>query len=651
MCGIIGVFNQNGKAVSPQTLERMTTVLQHRGPDDQGMRLFSIASSISKEYGQDCAFEPGLDTYEGGLGFQRLSILDLSKNGHQPMTAADDRIILTFNGEIYNAFELRPQLQELGYQFHTQTDTEVILRLYEHYGWEAMLERINGMFAICIADLRTGSMFLARDRLGIKPLYWYHKNDVFMFSSEVKSFLQHPEFRPEIDNAKIDEQLIFRFNAGTGSPIKGVRQLEPGHWMRISRDSMSHQQFWSIPDREPGTPMSFSGAVSELESQLSISIRRQLLSDVKVGCQLSGGIDSSLVTVLAAAENKSNLDAISIVFDDQRVSEEQWIKEAVSCARVDSHIYKLDADYFASNIADATWSMDQPLNHPNALGIHCLARRAKNHVTVLLSGDGADELLGGYPRFAHALFRPRIKSALPVLRYIPGIGKRIWRRFGFSEHLDAIDWFVSSSAFMTPDLLQQLKPDADIATVLEQRREIFKEGQGDYLSNCMRYELRTYLVDLLIRQDKMSMAHSIENRVPFLDHELVEFARQMPSNYNVRPSIGLRSSNAKGTKRTLKKVASKHFDHSFVYRPKSGFSLPLLDFFGHSQFVQRVEDQIIPGIKARGILNSNVVTHWWRNRQCASAGVIEALWICVAFELWAQVFVDRIESPAEILPR
>ena len=525
-------------------------------------------------------------------GFHRLSILDLSDSGHQPMTAVEGRIILAFNGEIYNAFELRPELEKQGFEFHTKTDTEVILRLYQRYGWERTLEHLNGMFAICVVDLRSGCVFLGRDRLGVKPLYWYQKDGVFMFASEVKAFLHHPAFASEIDEALVDEQLIFRYNAGTGFPIKNVKQLEAGWWIRVSQDAIKSKQYWSIPDREPRHTPTIEEATACLESQLLTSIRRQLLSDVKVGCQLSGGIDSSLITVVAASESDADLDAISIVFDDERVSEARWIKEAAACGGVDVHDYTMDASYFASNLVDAAWFMDQPLNHPNALGIYCIAQHAKQHVTVLLSGDGADELLGGYPRFAHAAFRPRIRALLPVLRHIPGVGKRIWRRFGYADSLDAIDWFISSSAYMTPELLKELKPDADFHVALSRRRAIFEDGKGDYLSNCLRYEMRTYLVDLLIRQDKMSMAHSIENRVPYLDHELVEFARQLPSRYNIRASNGLRSSNVRSTKRMLKNVAEKYFGESFVYRPKSGFSMPIGDYFDNRKIIELVEDQL-----------------------------------------------------------
>lgn len=579
--------------------------------------------------------------FEGGLGFNRLSILDLSRNGHQPMTAADGSIILAFNGEIYNAFDLRPALEASGFQFRTRTDTEVILRLYQQHGWEATLEHLNGMFAICIVDLQKGCMFLARDRLGVKPLYWYQKNSVFLFASETKAFPQHPQFSARLDHRLVDEQLMFRYTAGGSFLLEDVHHLEPGCWMQVDLESHHEKRFWAIPDCEAAYVPSREEAVAQLESRLHTSVRRQLLSDVKLGCQLSGGIDSSLITVLAASESDADMDAISIVFDSERFSEEKWIKQAAARGGIRVHSFTMDNDYFFDNLPNAAWSMDQPLNHPNSIGIYYIAQCAKTRVTVLLSGEGADELLGGYPRFAHAAFRPYISQLLPALRRVPKIGRRIWRRFGYADGLDPVNWFISSSAHVTPGLLRQLRPDADLDGVLARRRAIFDEGTGDYLANCLRYELRTYLVDLLIRQDKMSMAHSIENRVPFLDHEFVEFARQLPSDYHIGPSVGLPSSNAVNTKRLLKKVAEKYFDKAFTYRPKSGFAMPLRTYFCDPRFARMMEDQILPGIRDRAMIDADVVRLWWRNASEAPSDVIEALWVCVAFELWAQLHVDR----------
>ena len=638
MCGIAGIYNRDGAPVEPGVLARMSQVLDHRGPDDRGAHLWSLARREGRALPAG-AGDAG--DFEGGFGFTRLKILDLTEHGHQPMVSGDGRVILAFNGEIYNAFDYRPELEQAGFEFRSKTDTEVILHLYRHVGWEAMLERLNGMFAICIADLEAGCLWMARDRLGIKPLYLYERNGTVLFASEVKAFLEHPLFEARLDGNRIDEQMMFRYCAGSGGLLRGVRTLEPGCWIRVDAGGMEERRYWSIPDRRPAPRASFDDAVATLSEELAASVRRRLLADVKLGCQLSGGVDSSLITPSAAAKSGADMDAISIVFDDPRFSEKPWIERAAAGGGVRVHMFTLDNDYFFDNVERVAWHMDQPLNHPNSIGIFYIAQCAKPIVTVLLSGEGADELFGGYPRFAYAALRPRIRALLPLLRRLPAVGARIWRRFGYADGLDDTDWFITSSAFMTPEDLRRLRPDADIPSVLARRRAIFEEGTGDYIANCLRYELRTYLVDLLVRQDKMTMAHSIENRVPFLDHELVAFARGLPSDDLVRPSPGLPSMNARNTKRVLKRLAERTFDDAFVYRPKAGFALPLRSYFRDARFEALMRDALLPGIRGRGLFDARVVEEWWRDVDRLPSSTVEALWIVAAFEMWAQQFVDH----------
>ncbi len=641
MCGITGLFHANGSAVDTATLSAMTSALYHRGPDDDGIHLFSFEHRISKAWREDVSEPVPTHDFEGGFGFRRLSILDLSDSGHQPMQSDDGHVVLVFNGEIYNAFELRRELEKDNCPFYSNTDTEVILRLYERYGWSRTLDMLNGMFAIAIADLDQRRLLLARDRLGIKPLYWYRRNGLFMFASETKAFLRHPEFRAAIDPASVDEQMLFRYNAAEGFALEDVRQLEPGCWIKLEPDGFAIKRYWAIPDRQGTANVSDVNARERFESELRRSIQMQLLSDVRLGTQLSGGIDSSLVSVIAAENSDTDLDAISIVFDDPRFSEERWIRQAAARSRIDVHRYTMTADYFLDNLEKAAWSMDQPMNHPNALGIYFIAQRAHDHVTVLLSGDGADELLGGYPRFAHAVLRPRIASLLPLLKKLPGVGNKIMRRFEVLPGLDLADWFILSSAFMSPAHFASLRPDSDVLEAVSRRRILFDEGGGEPIENCLRYELRTYLVDLLMRQDKMSMAHSIENRVPFLDHKLVEYVRELPASMNVGPSPGLRSTNVRNTKKMLKAMSREYFGDAFTYRPKSGFSLPLADYFRDARFAERMQDSLLPGIASRGLLDAATVTRWWNSIDSASPQVVESLWVCVAFELWAQIHIDR----------
>src|SRR6185295_10295880 len=382
MCGIAGFVNLDGAPADASVLGAMTDMMRHRGPDDRGTLRVSLRGGIP-------------DT---ALGFHRLKILDLSERGHQPMISPDGSTALLFNGEIHDAFDCKAELERDGYRFRTGTDTEVILALYERGGLERLLERLDGMFAIVIADTRRGAVHLLRDRVGIKPLYWAQCGTTVLFASEAKAFLAYPAFRAEIDSTEVDEVLAFRYVAGETSLLKGVRHVQPGHRLTITPDGVRESRYWSIPDHSEKLPLSRKDAVDRLGHLLGRSVQSQLRSDVNVGCQLSGGVDSSLVSVLARSYRSAHLDTFSIVFDEPPFSEERWILAAAAAARADSYRFVFDQDAFIGELDAASWHMDQPISHPNSLALWLLARRSREHATVLLSGEGADELFGGYRR-------------------------------------------------------------------------------------------------------------------------------------------------------------------------------------------------------------------------------------------------------------
>jgi asparagine synthase (glutamine-hydrolysing) len=597
MCGIAGFVNLDGAPADAGVLGAMTDMIRHRGPDDRGTLCVSLRGGIP-------------DT---ALGFQRLKILDLSDRGHQPMLSADGSIALLFNGEIHDAFDQRAELERDGYRFRSATDTEVILALYEHVGLERMLERLDGMFAIVIADTRRGVVHLVRDRIGIKPLYWTQCGTTVLFASEAKAFLAHPAFRAEIDPAQVDELLAFRYVAGEASLLKGVRHVRPGHRLTITPDALSEVRYWSIPDYSEKLAISRRDAIDRLDHLLGRSVQSQLRSDVAVGCQLSGGVDSSLITVLARAHHRGDLNAFSIVFAEPQFSEEQWILTAAATARADSHRFLFDAGAFTGALDAASWHMDQPIGHPNSLALWLLARRSREHVTVLLSGEGADELFGGYARFLDALAAAN----------------------GSRRTHDPVDAFIRASQFHPEARLSQLRPAADLRPAIEKRRALFHEGHADHLSNCLKYEMRTHLVDLLIRQDKMTMGHAVETRVPFLDKQVIEFARALPAEHLVEPS----ASGVHGTKVVVKELARRSFDAAFVYRRKSAFNLPLAQYFRSEPFIALMEDRLLPGMASRGLVDVEVVRRWWR-RALSAPATTEGFWIPVALELWAQQCVD-----------
>ena len=311
MCGIAGFVNLDGAPPDARVLDAMAHLIRHRGPDDRGACLFSLRGT-----------DP--DT---ALAFHRLSILDTSERGHQPMTSADGRIVLLFNGAIYNAAELRRELAST-YAFRSHTDTEVILALYERHGIDGTLARIEGMFALAIADARRGELHLVRDRFGIKPMYWTQCGQAVLFASEAKAFLAHPHFTAEIDPAHVDEVLAFRFVAGADTLLKGVHHVPPGHRLAITPSGVSEFCYWTVPDPREHPMRSRSDAVEQLDEVLTRRVRAQLTSDVPVGCQLSGGIDSTLVAMRAGASTP----AWSILVSDSRFSEEPWVRVAAGLA-------------------------------------------------------------------------------------------------------------------------------------------------------------------------------------------------------------------------------------------------------------------------------------------------------------------------------
>lgn len=639
MCGIAGFINLDRAPADAQVLARMTDLVRHRGPDDRGVTLFSIASGVAHEVS---AGSPEVaDAGEAGVGFQRLKILDLSERGHQPMMNADRTVMIAFNGEIYNAFDFTQELESAGFHFRSRSDTEVILYLYERYGLDGMLERLNGMFAIVIADFRSHVLHVIRDHCGIKPMYWTVAGASLLFASEAKAFLAHPAFRAEIDTAHVDEYLAFRYVSGDASLLKGVRQLRPGHRLRICGGQVTTHRYWQIPDTPDKAVLSSAEAVDGLDRVLRQSVASQLLADVKVGCQLSGGIDSSLVSVFARSHFGADMDTFSVVFDDPRYSEDRWVSQAAAAAQADSHRFMFSEAFFFDTLDRASWHMDQPISHPNSLGIWLLAQGARERVTVLLSGEGADEVFGGYTRFHYAHLRPKVSPWVGALAWAPKIGTRLERQFGG----DPADAFIMASLFQRPEQVARVRPEADLSHAMERRRALFGEGRADHLSNCLKYEMQTYLVDLLIRQDKMTMAHGLENRVPFLDRRVVDFARHLPARHLVGESLALRDGRMRGTKIVVKELARRTFDDQFVYRPKSGFSLPLAKYFGEARFQALMEDQLLPGMRARGLVDDTAVRQLWQTLPTAAAGADEALWISIALELWAEQMVDGRGRP------
>jgi asparagine synthase (glutamine-hydrolysing) len=634
MCGIAGYINTNLKSITDTScINSMLKVQKHRGPDDSGIRAFNLRTGKSEELnvGETLTIN---DIFEGVLGFNRLSILDLSSNGHQPMTSPDGKVLLTLNGEIYNAFDYKPELKDWGYRFKSTTDTEIVLALYLKYGFEGLLKRLNGMFAIIIVDLQKNEIFITRDRFGIKPMYYVSTGNTFAFSSELKSFLFIDNFTFRLAEDQIDEYLLFRNNLH-GTLFKDILSLRPGHFISFTHENgIVIKRFYDINDFKRSNvvrgDLNFYGKM--LEGCLNKSVQSQLMSDVKLGCQLSGGIDSSLVTWLASRNsNKDNFETVSIIFSDQRFSEERQINCVTENLGITSNKFLLDSDYYFENVEKATWHLEAPINHPNTIAIYKLSQRAREYVTVLLSGEGADEVFGGYGRFYDLSF-PFMNR-----RLLYEIKNNLIHPWLIRDYFDHTLRAIMATAFISQVLAKKLMADFQFGRAIDRRRSLYNSLSGSLFDRQIKYEMLSYLPDLLIRQDKMSMAHSIENRVPFLDNEVVENSFTIPEKY-----LLLRKSpeGYNTEKYLLKKLTADTFGKDFAFRDKMGFSIPLREYFLNTKFKEYLKDKILPGIKERGLFDHKLAAVWLSDIKSLKFTEIEALWVIISFEIWASVYLD-----------
>jgi asparagine synthase (glutamine-hydrolysing) len=642
MCGITGIVNLDFKPVQFDILKKMSDIQKHRGPDDQGFAEFSFQKETIDHINiQKKDSHSGLG--HGALGFNRLSILDLSSNGNQPMISEDGKVAIVYNGETYNAFQYKPELINKGYRFKSNTDTEIILKLYQEYGIKKLLDLANGMFGFCIVDVRLKKIFLARDHVGIKPLYWFKYNNTLLFASEIKTFLMHPDFNAKIEKKNIDEYLFYKYNAFDRTLFKGVYQVPAGHFLEITQSGLTLKNYW--------TPETFSSklnkdqVLSQLEERIKISVESQLLSDVKVGCQLSGGIDSSLVTTFARKHFEANMDTFSVIPENKSFSEEEYIDQVIRLTQPAAHKFNLGPEYFFQNVVSATWHLDVPLPIPQTVGLKRLAEGATESVTVLLSGEGSDELMGGYVQHYNQAFKMKNENFISLMSKIPGKGNKIKNQY--LPHISEEDYFIKYRAALPLNEFERFNPNANLDAVWEQRRNLYPNNQNR-LAQIRYYDMKTWLVNILNMQDKMTMAHSIENRVPFLDKNLINFVFSQSSDLFVKSDRNPFKYNSpnKNTKILLKKLANKYYSNNFVYRKKMGFNQPLHDFFAYPKMKELVNDLILPGIKTRGLVDyKKVETAWFISQNSKTSHHLNLFWLCFSLELWAQIFIDRSIYP------
>lgn len=620
MCGIVGLIHLNGAPVSPVVLQKMTDVIAHRGPDGEGHWI------------------------EGNVGFghRRLAIIDISPAGHQPMISRDNRYVLTYNGEIYNHRELRAELEAVGYLFNGKSDSEVVLHALEHWGSDALL-RFNGMFALALWDCKERKLLLARDRYGIKPLYYAHQGKSFAFASEQKAITVQPSFERKLDKPALLEYFTFQNIFTDRTLLDGVCLLPAGHFatldLNIHNPILKSIQYWDYRFREPDHPASKAEYLEELDRLFRQAVNRQLLGDVELGSYLSGGMDSGSITAIAA-QSFSNLKTFTCGFDLSSASgielafDERAKAEAMSALFKTEHYEMVlksgDMERCLPNLA---WHLEEPRvgqSYPN----YYAAKLASKFVKVVLSGSGGDELFGGYPwRYYRAAQSQNFEQYIDEY-YL------YWQRLVDNRELKKMFAPVQSEVdgVWTRDIFRDVFSTHD---------NILKRPE-DYINHSLYFESKTFLHGLFVVEDKLSMAHSLENRVPFMDNDLVDFAMQCPVGLklnNLAEVLKINENDA-GDKRNqffqktndgkqiLRDVMSRYIPPNITKAEKQGFSSPDASWF-KGESIDFVKDILLnKNAKIYEILDTKAVNELLGQHFSGQQNRRLLIWSLLNTEIW-----------------
>jgi asparagine synthase (glutamine-hydrolysing) len=607
MCGIFARLNSGGEPVEVEDCRRATAMLHHRGPDDSGEWLSASG-----------------DLY---LGFRRLSILDLSGAASQPMHSPAGNVLI-FNGEIYNYRELRRDLESRGCRFSTRGDTEALLYALETWG-EAALPRLEGMFGFLYWEPASRRALIARDFFGVKPVYYRRPPGGGLWvASEAKCFHALADFEPRLNREGLPEYLRFRSLAGAETLLASVMQLRPGHLLRYrpEEDRLEERAYWDAAAalREAGAP---SEPLPVLRSLFTETVDRHLLSDVPVGAQLSGGVDSTLSLAVAKRTLARDMKAFHCHVDEAGHAEIDWARRAASLLDVELETVALGAEAMFSSLLDRlTWHMDEPLGHPNAVGVHLLSALARPQASVLISGEGADEVFGGYTRYSAIVRRQLLR--FPGAAYLPWPGGM--REAARLARLDEEDAIGSINEFVSPERVASLLPNSSADSTMGVRRKLLECSRGfDPLTRTQLHEIATYLPPLLMRQDKMSMAASIENRVPFLTPRLAVFGLSLPPPQRA----GWRSQKV-----LLKQFLCDFMPRDVVYRPKAGFQIPLSRWIRGSPAGRgRLDWLWEPSNPIYGVLDRAGIRAALSDRGEAGA---ELVWVLLTLAIWLNLFLS-----------
>jgi asparagine synthase (glutamine-hydrolysing) len=625
MCGIVGFVNNGARASERSVLGRMNDAIVHRGPDEDG---YFVKGNV-------------------GLAMRRLSIIDLA-SGQQPIFTPDGTKCIVFNGEIYNYQELREGLIARGHTLKTKSDTEAVLHLYDEYGPDC-LQHLRGMFAIAIWDDVAKTLFLARDRVGKKPILYSHQpNGDLIFGSEFQALLKHPSVSRDVDYNAIDSYLSYICVPAPQTAFKAIRKLEPGHWLRWKAGEIETRRYW-LPDFSKKIKISEEEAIEETTRILRESTRLRMISEVPLGAFLSGGVDSSAIVALMAQESSTPVKTFSIGFEDEDFSELKYAKKVAEHvgAEYNEFIVRPDATEILPTLVD---HYGEPYADSSALPTYYVSRETRQHVTVALNGDGGDESFAGYERYmamqVAELYRkvPFRKMLFePFVNALPSSEKKKTRirdaqRFLISANMDRPMRYFHWMSSIKQKSKQAMYTDSFKQMVAENRAEHFlsdwyeKANGTGVIDSTLLTDQMTYLPnDLLVKVDIASMANSLEARSPFLDHKLIEFAASLPENLKV---------NRYRPKYLLKKVAARLVPPEVIYRQKMGFGVPIGRWFRGDLKDMVYSTLLSEKAAGRGIFKPESVKRMLDRHVSFEEDSTHQIWSLLMLELWFQRFID-----------
>ena len=632
MCGICGFINRDGAPADVALVRRMNATLTHRGPDDQG------------------------DFVQGpvALGHRRLSIVDVSR-GHQPMRLDSSPFTVVYNGEIYNHRQLRQELSFPPQRYRTTCDTETILAAYECLGTEAV-QVFQGMFALAIHDARDNSLFLARDRLGIKPLYYYSSERLFAFASEIKALLAHPDIAPRVNEDKLPVQLALKYTLDDETLFAGIKKLMPGHLLQIRQGPVSIRQYWELSYEPKSTWNSLEEAAEEFRDRFDASVRARLMADVPLGVFLSGGIDSSVIAASMSRMVDEPIKAFSIGFAERGYSELDYSRLVADHVGAQVREVVLSPQEWFAAWPRMVYHEDEPIAHPSSISLHFVSALAAREVKVVLTGEGSDELLGGYERYYQTLANLRYGRFVPqalrrlasrAIDYLPDqcVGKRKAVRTSLVLPNDIRSLYLDNYAAFGRKSLLELLPDRFHDSVRGRMYDGFEQWMRisdarQLLDQILYADMKTYLHELLMKQDQMSMSASLESRVPFLDHRLVEFATRLPVNYKLQGF---------DTKRILRRALGPSVPPPIVSRSKKGFPTPTREWFRGAWADPMRKLLTGPKSLVHEYVRPAAVAAILDRHQSGAWDLQEEIWTLGNLELWLRIFFDG-QRPEEALP-